>query len=118
MVKIIIMDEEEVYRQTIRDVEQRRYQKEDHIIYFSSLEEMRKVLTTERVRMLRTIREKKPSSLYALAKVLGTDFKNVQVNARFLEACHLISLQKVRTGRRVSLKPVSKIKSLEATIAI
>ena len=49
---------------------------------------------------------------------MGTDFKNVQTNARFLESCKLISLQKVHNGKRVSLKPVSKIKNLEVTMAI
>ncbi len=46
-------------------------------IFFSSLEAVRKMLTTERIKMLRYIKKFKPNSIYELAKGLDKNIKNV-----------------------------------------
>ena len=68
-------------------------------LYFESLETMRKVLSEERIRVLKTIRKSHPSSIYVLAKVLKRDFKNVSDDVHYLSEMGLIDLKKAKTGR-------------------
>ena len=53
-------------------------------VYFSDLREMRRVLTEKRLELLKTVKEKKPASVYALAKLLHRDLKNVLQDVSYL----------------------------------
>ncbi len=68
-------------------------------LYFDSLEAMRKVLTEERLKVLRTIRAKHPASIYALAKMLKRDVKNTHDDVTYLAEVGLIDLKRSKTGR-------------------
>ena len=53
-------------------------------IYFDSIDTMRAVLTNNRLLILKTIRERKPGSVYELAKMLSRDLKNVNQDLKML----------------------------------
>ncbi|MFH1095796.1 MAG: hypothetical protein V1728_06275 [Candidatus Micrarchaeota archaeon] len=117
-IKIEIIDRKTMRDKDTRDIEAARPQEEDYILSFESMDAFNKVFSNKRVDMMKVIREKKPKSLFALARILGRDFKNVHSDARMLEANRLISLKKVKNGKRVSLKPVSKADKIEFKMAI
>ncbi|MDO8141579.1 MAG: hypothetical protein Q6358_08775, partial [Candidatus Brocadiales bacterium] len=53
-------------------------------ISFANLDVMRKVLTEERLRILKVIRKEHPTSIYELAKILERDIKNTFDDVRYL----------------------------------
>jgi len=69
------------------------------VISFGSIDVMRKFITDERLRALKTIRKYKPSSIYELAKILKRDTKNVSEDVKYLEQLGFIELKKSTTGR-------------------
>ena len=68
-------------------------------ISFENLEAMRKVLTEERIKILKTIKKGHPSSIYELAKMLHRDIKNTFDDVQFLARMGLIELKKTKDGR-------------------
>ena len=52
-------------------------------VYFASIEAARNLLTPTRLALLRVSRDKRPGSIYELAKLVGRDFKNVQGTSSF-----------------------------------
>src|SRR4030065_2004014 len=75
------------------------------VISFESLKAMRKFITDERLRILKAIRKYKPESIYALAKILHRDAKNVTDDVHYLAELGLIEVQKTKNGRQKT-KPV------------
>ena len=73
--------------------------KKHDAVYFESLEAMRKVLTEERLRIVKTIKKEHPSSIYELAKILGRDVKNTFDDVQFLAQAGLVDLKKIKDGR-------------------
>ena len=68
-------------------------------ISFTNLDVMRKVLTEERLRILKTIKKAHPSSIYELAKILERDIKNTFDDVQYLAEVGLIELKKSKVGR-------------------
>ena len=79
---------------------------------------VRALLSNERARIIRTIKESKPNSLYSLAKLLGRDFKGVRKDIAILEHFGIIELVKTlpKGSRRPSVKPVLKLDALQINI--
>ncbi len=78
-----------------------RLSKGEHIqkktaIYFSNLKEMRKVLTEKRLELLKIIKDKKPASVYELAKMVGRDIKNVLEDLTYLQELGLVEITKTK----------------------
>ena len=69
-------------------------------IYFESIDDMRAVLTNNRLAILRVIRENKPRSVYELSKMLGRNLKNVNQDIRLLANIGLVSLEETKTDRQ------------------
>ncbi|MGH7818709.1 MAG: helix-turn-helix domain-containing protein [Candidatus Binatia bacterium] len=69
-------------------------------VYFTSIEAARNLLTPSRLALLRSLRTKRPRSIYELAKTLKRDFKNVQEDLRILERYGLVRVAKSRGSRR------------------
>ena len=59
--------------------------KKDDVIYFSSFDDMNKVLTSGRLSIIEAIKEYSPESVYELAKVLGKDQANLNKDIKILE---------------------------------
>jgi len=74
--------------------------KKEEGIYFDSIDTMRAVLTNKRLLILKVIRERKPASVYELAKILGRDIKNVNQDLKLLSDSGLVTLEKTETGKK------------------
>lgn len=68
-------------------------------ISFKNLDVMRKVLTEERLRILKTIKKEHPASIYELAKILGRDMKNTFNDVQYLAQAGFIEIEKTKEGR-------------------
>jgi predicted transcriptional regulator len=68
-------------------------------ICFDSVEDMQKFLSPERIRLLRMVHERTPKSIYALAKMLGRDRKNVIEDVKILEGVGLIERKAAKRGK-------------------
>jgi len=69
-------------------------------IYFDSIDTMRAVLTNNRLLILKTIRERKPGSVYELAKMLHRDLKNVNQDLKMLSEVGLVTLEKTEADKK------------------
>jgi predicted transcriptional regulator len=69
-------------------------------IYFDSIDNMRAVLTNNRLLILKTIREQKPNSVYELAKMLHRDLKNVNQDLKLLSDIGLVTLEKTEADKK------------------
>ena len=77
---------------------------------------LRRLLTNEKARLLHTIKTKNPDSIYALAKLLGRDFKAVRQDIRLLEQFGVIELISAYKKGREHLKPIVDISQLNILI--
>jgi len=101
-IKVGIKSEKELFDE-VKDVwgklEKGEEVRKHYAIYFQSLGAMRKVLTEERLRIVKTIKKEHPSSIYELAKILGRDVKNTFDDVQFLAQAGLLELRKKKEGR-------------------
>ncbi|MEW6058010.1 MAG: hypothetical protein AB1540_15495 [Bdellovibrionota bacterium] len=88
---------------------------DEGMIIFVSLESLSKIMTSERLEVLSVILKEKPKSIYALAKLIGRDFKNVHSDVKLLAEIGLIDLKS--HGKRESLQPVAKYSGFELDLA-
>ena len=93
----------------------KKINKEEKII-FNSIEDLRKFLTPERIRLIHIIKTKKPHSIYKLAKLLGRDRKSVTIDLDILKAIGLIDLKKKSIEKRITMIP--KVNYSRINIAI
>ena len=89
---------------------------EDSSYDFDGLKSLRNLLSNEKARILHTIKAKKPSSIYQLAKILGRDFKSVNDDVRLLEDFGFIDLIAEKTGSRERLKPIIVVDSIQINL--
>ncbi len=88
-------------------------------VYFTSIEAARNLLTPHRLALLRAVRSGRPGSIYALAKMVSRDLKNVQDDLRLLETYGLIRMaDATRSGKRRVRVPQAVFDQIELKIAI
>jgi len=101
-IKIAIKSDKELFNE-IKEVwnklEKGEKVKKHEGISFANLDVMRKVLTEERLRILKVIKKEHPSSIYALAKILERDIKNTFDDVQYLAEVGLVELKKSKEGR-------------------
>jgi predicted transcriptional regulator len=85
---------------------------------FSDIKLLRNLLSNEKARILYALKSEKPKSIYALAKILGRDFKSVRDDIKILERFGFIEFHSEKTGGRESLMPVLIINKLQIIIDI
>jgi len=85
---------------------------------FSDIKLLRNLLSNEKSRILYTLKNKNPRSIYALAKILKRDFKSVREDIKVLERFGFVDFHAEKTGKRESLKPVLVIDKLQIVINI
>ena len=88
------------FADTWKSLEAGRKVKEHEGIYFDSIDNMRAILTNNRLLILKTIREHKPKSVYELAKILGRDLKNVNQDLKLLSEIGLVTLERRETDKK------------------
>ncbi len=79
---------------------------------------LRKLLSNEKAKALHTIKTKKPSSIYSLAKLLKRDFKSVFSDVKLLERFGFVDFISEKTGKRERLKPVLIVDSIIIKIKV
>jgi predicted transcriptional regulator len=85
---------------------------------FSDISLLRKLLSNEKARILYLLKNKKPKSIYALAKMLGRDFKSVSQDVNTLEKFGFIEFHAGKTGKRESKMPVLAIEKLNIVLSV
>lgn len=82
--------------------------KEDSLtLCFSDFSMVSKVLSAERLKLLRAIKKDKPSSVNQLAKLLGRSQQNVHKDVHYLAELGIIELKKTRKNgsKKESVQP-------------
>jgi predicted transcriptional regulator len=101
-IRIAIRGEKELFEE-VKEVwgklERGKKVKKHQAIYFESLDAMRKVLTEERLKIVKAIRKNHPASIYELAKILRRDVKNTFDDVQFLAQAGLVELKKTKDIR-------------------
>lgn len=109
-IKISIKSNKDLFRD-VKDVweklEKGQKVKKHEGISFKSLDAMRKVLTEERLRILKTVKKENPQSIYELAKILHRDIKNTFDDVQFLAQAGLIELKKTKGSRKKTTPAVN-----------
>jgi len=85
---------------------------------FEGIVALRKLLSNEKARILHTIKAKKPSSIYDLAKILKRDFKSVKDDINLLERFGFIDLIAEKTGKRERLRPILIVDSVHINVKV
>ena len=101
-IKIGIKSEDELFKEvkeTWEKVEKGEKMAKHEGLYFENLEAMRKVLTENRLKILKIVKKEHPSSIYELAKMLKRDVKNTFDDLQFLANVGLVELKKTKEGR-------------------
>ncbi len=88
------------FADTWKSLEAGRKVKKQEGIYFDSIDNMRAILTNNRLLILKAIRERKPKSVYELAKILGRDLKNVNQDLKLLSGIGLVTLERRETDKK------------------
>ncbi|MBU0907414.1 MAG: HTH domain-containing protein [Nanoarchaeota archaeon] len=79
---------------------------------FEGLKTVRRILSNEKARVINTIKNKKPKSIYELAKILGRDFKSVKEDIKLLEKFGFIDIVAEKSGKRERMRPILIVDSM------
>ena len=91
----------------------------EHVDYdFDGIYALRQLLSDEKAKIMHTIKTKKPSSIYELAKMLNRDFKSVNDDIKLLEKFGFIDLIAEKTGKRNRLRPILVVDSIHINVKI
>jgi predicted transcriptional regulator len=82
---------------------------------FLSLDSISKLLTKARLELMAAIVRHRPRSIYALAKLVRRDFKNVHSDVQLLAELGFVELKP--QGRPAALAPVPKFSGFEVNLA-
>ena len=86
-------------------------------VYFENINTLKNILTDKRLALLRTIKERKPKSIYELAKMLNRDIKNINTDVSKLSELGFITLTKSKT-ERVRVSPTVDYDKILLEIAV
>ncbi|HAK87769.1 MAG TPA: ArsR family transcriptional regulator [Nitrospiraceae bacterium] len=114
-IRIAIKADEDIFAE-VKDV-WRKLEKGERVkkhegVSFETLDAMRKVLTEERIKILKTIKREHPQSIYRLAQILKRDVKNTYDDLKLLEDVGLLELKKETNGREKTTPVVNYDKIL------
>lgn len=85
---------------------------------FSGILALRQLLSNEKARILHIIKNKKPSSIYELSKILGRGFKTVNDDIKLLERFGFIDLIEEKTKNRTRHRPEIVVDSVTINVKI
>lgn len=85
---------------------------------FKSLTILRRILSNEKLRILHSIKIKKPSSIYELSRILKRDYRAVLKDIKLLEKFGFIEMVLEKSGKRNKLKPTLVIDTMQINISI
>jgi len=102
-IKIIIksLDEAlEEFAEVAEKIEQGKEVTPKKDTYVADPETARAIFTESRLKIVQLLKNKQPKSIYALAKLLNRDFKNVYDDIMFLTEIGIVGITENKTGRK------------------
>ena len=118
VIRIVIMDWDSLVNKTIDDIKKRRADDNNGVIYVKNIDVARKILTPQRMRLLSTVRNSKPVSLYALAKIMKKDIKSVISDADMLNHFGLLRLESYIEGKQKKVRPKIEASRIQMELAV
>ena len=97
-VKKVVVEDFGDFWEEIKDLAISERGKVDYISV-GSIEELNRILTPQRKKLLDVIKKERPSSLKKLAELVGRDYKNVYKDITLLERMGFLKLE--RRGKRL-----------------
>jgi predicted transcriptional regulator len=85
---------------------------------FSDIKILRNLFANEKARILYTIKENSPKSIYQLAKLLGRDLKSIRKDIQILEKYGFVDFVSRKEGNRVSHTPILAVDKMEFIIKV
>ena len=85
---------------------------------FSGILALRQLLSNEKARILHTIKEQEPKSIYDLAKKLNRGFKSVNEDIKLLEKFGFIELREEKTKNRIRHRPVIMVDTITIHVKV
>lgn len=85
---------------------------------FSGILALRQILSNEKARILHTIKQEKPQSIYDLAKKLGRGFKSVNDDIKLLQRFGFIELIEEKTKNRTRHRPELVVDTITINVKI
>lgn len=85
---------------------------------FSNIESFRKFFTPKRMQLLKTVKERKPKSIYKLSKILDRDIKSVSNDLDILEEHGLLELEKTKKNNIKRVKPTVNYDRIRVEVEI
>jgi len=120
--KIVVESEKQYWDKAIKlgkAIDKGKAPMQTEELSFPDLETLRKTLTPKRLKIIRVIKHKQPESIYQLARIMKTDYKNLIKDINKLKIIGLVDIKKEKGNeRRMLLAPIVNFDSLEIKIAI
>ena len=85
---------------------------------FSDVVLLRNLFSNEKARILYSIKNEKPKSIYDLAKKLGRDLKSVRKDLKVLKRFGFIDFYSSKNGNRKSLVPILSVDSIQIIVNV
>jgi len=119
-VEIVVMSDEDYGEHLNQLFERVRrgeiHEPEPHKVVARTTEDIGKILTRERLRLLQIIREKTPESISELARILRRKESNVHNDVTFLEGIGLLELKEGKD--HIKKVPVVEYDALHITVPL
>ena len=103
-IEILVMSDKQ-YSKHLNDIV-KSGKKSTNKIVLSKYEDLIKILTKERIRMLRIIHSEKPKSISELAKLLNRDRRNVLADLNYLEGFGLVEIEETEKEKIYTKIPI------------
>jgi len=103
-IEILVMNDKQ-YSKHLKDIV-KSGKKSTNKIVLSRYEDLTKILTKERIRMLRIIHSEKPKSISELAKLLNRDRRNVLADLNYLEGFGLVEIEETEKEKIYTKIPI------------
>ena len=102
--EILVMSDKQ-YSKHLNDIV-KSGKKSTNKIVLRTYEDLTKILTKERIRMLRIIHSEKPKSISDLAKLLNRDRRNVLADLNYLEGFGLVEIEEIEKEKIYTKIPI------------
>jgi len=103
-IEILVMSDKQ-YSKHLNDIV-KSGKKNTNKIVLRKYEDLTKLLTKERIRMLRIIHSEKPKSISELAKLLNRDRRNVLADLNYLEGFGLVEIEETEKEKIYTKIPI------------
>src|SRR3989344_3987421 len=84
----------------------------------SDMSLLRQLFSNEKAKLLHTIKNKQPKSIYSLAKIVERDFKTVREDVLLLKKFGFIDLISDKKGKKILHRPIITANTINISIRI